>query len=141
MLRGFFRVIPLPRQIWKQRTILTTSNRLALNKGNPKPVLPCRPRSLCPAKPLHRYGFRLLRVQPGLPHGHVRQAHNGMGLQHIKDDETVHGFLVPSTDQQLRICKHCGKVFFATHGRTAFAKAGAGTSVMCSKSGGKSRCK
>jgi hypothetical protein len=34
--------------------------------------------------------------------------------------ETLYGFMVSDADQPLRICKHCGTVFFATHGRLAF---------------------
>jgi len=34
--------------------------------------------------------------------------------------ETVYAFLVSSAGQPLRICKHCSKVFYATHGRTEF---------------------
>jgi predicted nucleic acid-binding Zn ribbon protein len=34
--------------------------------------------------------------------------------------ETVYGFVVSDKDEPLRICKHCGKVFFITHGRSLF---------------------
>jgi len=34
--------------------------------------------------------------------------------------KTVYGFLVSNEYEPLRICKHCGKVFFATHGRAEF---------------------
>jgi ribosomal protein S27AE len=40
--------------------------------------------------------------------------------------ETVYNFMVNDADQPLRICKHCGTVFFATHGRLEFCGDGAG---------------
>ena len=36
--------------------------------------------------------------------------------------ETVYAFMVSDADQPLRICKHCGKVFFAAHGRLEFCE-------------------
>lgn len=51
--------------------------------------------------------------------------------------ETVYGFLVSSAEQPLRICKHCGKVFFATHGRTEFCESRCRNQYNVYKSRGK----
>lgn len=36
--------------------------------------------------------------------------------------ETVYAFLVSTADTPLRICKHCGKAFYANHGRSEFCE-------------------
>ncbi|HBT64618.1 MAG TPA: hypothetical protein DEB10_08170 [Ruminococcaceae bacterium] len=34
--------------------------------------------------------------------------------------ETVYAVLVSKAETPLRMCKHCGKAFYATHGRSEF---------------------
>lgn len=53
--------------------------------------------------------------------------------------ETVYAFLVSSADQPLRICKHCGKVFYATHGRTEFCSGRCRNQYNVYKSRGKGK--
>jgi len=53
--------------------------------------------------------------------------------------ETVYAFLVSSADQPLRMCKHCGKVFFATHGRTEFCSGRCRNQFNVYKSRGKGK--
>lgn len=44
--------------------------------------------------------------------------------------KTVYGLLVLREDAPLRMCKHCEKVFFATHGRRSFVRIAAATSTI-----------
>jgi len=53
--------------------------------------------------------------------------------------ETVYAFLVSSAVQPLCMCKHCGKVFFATHGRTEFCSGRCRNQFNVYKSRGKGK--
>lgn len=55
--------------------------------------------------------------------------------------ETVYGFLVSREDTPLRMCKHCEKVFFATHGRTEFCSGRCRNQYNVYKSRGKNNAK
>lgn len=53
--------------------------------------------------------------------------------------ETVYGFLASRKDEPLRLCKHCGKVFFAMHGRAEFCSGRCRNQYNVYKSRGKVR--